>query len=107
VESERIVVAVDGGVAHVELVREAKLNAMDGAFFSELGKTFRRLGTEGEVRAILLSGRGKHFTAGLDLDYAAGQFAPRRIRAAAPKQGCGISSGCRMLSPRWPSAASR
>jgi enoyl-CoA hydratase/carnithine racemase len=76
VESERIVVAVDGGVAHVELVREAKLNAMDGAFFSELGKAFRRLGTEGEVRAILLSGRGKHFTAGLDLDYAAGQFAP-------------------------------
>jgi enoyl-CoA hydratase/carnithine racemase len=76
VESERIVVAVGGGVAHVEMVREAKLNAMDGAFFSELGKTFRRLGTEGQVRAILLSGRGKHFTAGLDLEYAAGQFGP-------------------------------
>ena len=75
-ESERIVVAIKDGVAQVELVREAKLNAMDGAFFSELGKTFRRLGTEGQVRAILLSGRGKHFTAGLDLEYAAGQFGP-------------------------------
>jgi enoyl-CoA hydratase/carnithine racemase len=76
VESERIVVAVEGGVAHVELAREAKLNAMDGAFFSKLGDTFRQLGSEREVRAILLSGRGKHFTAGLDLEYAAGQFGP-------------------------------
>ncbi len=76
VESKRIAVAVDGGVAHVELVREAKLNAMDEAFFSELGNTFRRLGTEQGVQAILLSGRGKHFTAGLDLEYAASQFGP-------------------------------
>jgi enoyl-CoA hydratase/carnithine racemase len=79
VESERIAVSVEehvAHVAHVELVREGKLNAMDGAFFSELGKTFRRLGSERDVRAVLLSSRGKHFTAGLDLQYAAGQFAP-------------------------------
>ncbi|HEX8442330.1 MAG TPA: crotonase/enoyl-CoA hydratase family protein [Allosphingosinicella sp.] len=75
-ESERIAVSVEDGVAHVELIREPKLNAMDGAFFSALGKTFRRLGSEGQVRATLLSGRGKHFTAGLDLEYAAGQFGP-------------------------------
>lgn len=75
-ESERIAVAIEAGVAHVELVREAKLNAMDGAFFTELGDTFRRLGTDGQVRAVLLSARGKHFTAGLDLQYAASQFGP-------------------------------
>jgi enoyl-CoA hydratase/carnithine racemase len=75
-ESERIRVAVEGGVAHVEFVREAKLNAMDGPFFGELGDTFRRLGADAQVRAVLLSARGKHFTAGLDLDYAAGQFGP-------------------------------
>jgi enoyl-CoA hydratase/carnithine racemase len=75
-ESERIAVSVEGGVAHVEFVREAKLNAMDGPFFGELGDTFRRLGADREVRAILLSARGKHFTAGLDLQYAASQFGP-------------------------------
>ncbi len=75
-ESERIAVAVEGGVAHVEFVRDAKLNAMDGPFFDALGNTFRRLGTDGQVRAVLLSARGRHFTAGLDLEYAAGQFAP-------------------------------
>jgi enoyl-CoA hydratase/carnithine racemase len=76
VESERIAVGVEDHVAHVELVRESKLNAMDGAFFSEMGDTFRRLGSDRAVRAVLLSGRGKHFTAGLDLQYAAGQFGP-------------------------------
>jgi enoyl-CoA hydratase/carnithine racemase len=76
VESERLAIEIDGGVAHVELIREAKLNAMDGALFSELGDAFRRLGADESVRAVLLSARGKHFTAGIDLEYAAGQFAP-------------------------------
>ena len=75
-ESERIAVSIEGGVAHVEFVREAKLNAMDGAFFGALGETFRRLGGDGKVRTVLLSARGKHFTAGLDLEYAATQFGP-------------------------------
>ena len=44
--------------------------------FAAIGDTFRALGRDPAVRAILLSGRGKHFTAGLDLDYASGQFAP-------------------------------
>jgi enoyl-CoA hydratase/carnithine racemase len=76
VESERIGVGVHASVAHVELVRESKLNAMDGDFFAELGETFRQLGRDRDVRAVLLSGRGRHFTAGLDLQYAAGQFGP-------------------------------
>ena len=75
-ESERIAVSIEGGVAHVEFVREAKLNAMDGPFFDALGKTFRRLGSDEAVRAVVVSARGKHFTAGIDLQYAAGQFAP-------------------------------
>lgn len=73
--SERIAVGIDGGVAHVELARPGKFNAMDEDMFAALGDTFRSLGRDPAVRAILLSGRGKHFTAGLDLEYAAAQFA--------------------------------
>ena len=76
--SERIVITRDGAVAHVEMARPDKLNAMDGDFFGELGDTFRSLGSDAGVRAILLSGQGRHFSAGLDLGWAAEQFAPSR-----------------------------
>ena len=75
-ESERISVVRDGSVAHVELAREGKFNAMDKAMFEAIGEAFRTLGADSSVRAILLSGRGRHFTAGLDLQYASSQFPP-------------------------------
>ncbi len=75
-ESERIAISHEGGVAHVELARSAKSNAMDHDSFAAIGETFRSLGTDPKVRAIVISGRGKHFTAGLDLQYAASQFQP-------------------------------
>ena len=74
--SERIGIGRDGGVAHVELAREGKFNAMDKEMFAAIGDAFRSLGADPSVRAILLSGRGRHFTAGLDLHYAASQFPP-------------------------------
>ncbi len=76
-ESERIAVAIADGIAHVELARPQKMNAMDHAFFAQLGDTFRRLGGDPAVRVVVLSAQGKHFTAGLDLAYAANQFAPQ------------------------------
>ena len=72
----RIEVAIEAGVAHVELARADKLNAMDGEMFAAIGDAFRRLGADPDVRAILLSGRGRHFSAGLDLEYAGSQFPP-------------------------------
>jgi enoyl-CoA hydratase len=74
--ADRIAVARRDGVAHVELAREDKFNAMDHGMFAAIGEAFRTLGADPSVRAILLSGRGKHFTAGLDLQYAASQFPP-------------------------------
>jgi enoyl-CoA hydratase/carnithine racemase len=74
--SDRVAVSCEGGVAHVELAREDRVNAMDGDMFAAIGDTLRSLGADPSVRAILLSGRGRHFTAGLDLQYAAGQFPP-------------------------------
>ena len=74
--SDRLSVTIDGGVAHVELARPDKSNAMDRDMFAAIGDTFRTLGRDPAVRAILLSGRGRHFTAGLDLEYAASQFRP-------------------------------
>ncbi len=74
-EAARIAVSQDGSVAHVELAGAERLNAMDGAFFAELTATFGALSADSGVRAILLSARGRHFSAGLDLGWAAAQFA--------------------------------
>ncbi|MBV9931958.1 MAG: enoyl-CoA hydratase/isomerase family protein [Alphaproteobacteria bacterium] len=73
---ERVAIERDGGVAHLALAREDKLNAMDGEMFAAIGEAFRTLGADPSVRCILLSARGRHFTAGLDLHYAGSQFAP-------------------------------
>lgn len=76
-EATRIACSVEGGIAHVELARPDKRNAMDHDFFAQLGDTFRRLGSDPGVRVVVLSARGKLFSAGLDLPYAASQFAPQ------------------------------
>jgi enoyl-CoA hydratase/carnithine racemase len=73
---DRIAIARDGGVAHVELARADRLNAMDKAMFEAIGDALRSLGADPSVRVVLLSARGRHFSAGLDLHYAGSQFAP-------------------------------
>lgn len=74
--SERVAISVEDNVAHIELARPDKFNAMDREMFAAIEDAFRSLGRDPAVRAILLSGRGKHFTAGLDLEYASRQFPP-------------------------------
>lgn len=73
-DSDRVKIGRAGGVAHIELAREDRLNAMDRAMFDSIGEAFRSLGADASVRAILLSARGRHFSAGLDLHYASSQF---------------------------------
>ena len=72
--TDRIAVELADNVAHVALARPDKFNAMDKEMFAAIGDTFRALGRDPAVRAILLSGQGRHFSAGLDLDYASKQF---------------------------------
>ncbi len=63
----RITVELKDGVADVRLVRADKMNALDDAMFSALIETGERLKTETGVRAIVLSGEGRAFCAGLDM----------------------------------------
>ncbi|KJX94982.1 enoyl-CoA hydratase/isomerase family protein [Zymoseptoria brevis] len=54
-------------VAHVELNRPKKYNAFSPAVFKSLGKVFDKLSLDPNIRCILLSGVGPHFSAGLDV----------------------------------------
>ncbi|MGB3014887.1 MAG: crotonase/enoyl-CoA hydratase family protein [Candidatus Nanopelagicales bacterium] len=54
-------------VAHVQLNRPDALNTMIPAFWTELPQLVGELSDSGEVRAIVISSTGKHFSAGMDL----------------------------------------
>jgi methylglutaconyl-CoA hydratase len=55
------------GIARVTLDRPDRHNAFDEALIEALTDTFKRLGQDPGVRAIILSGNGKSFCAGADL----------------------------------------
>jgi len=76
---------LDGGIAHVALNRPDKLNAMNNKFFTDLKACFEHLASLPSLRVVILSGNGKHFTAGLDLMEAASTIGntagdPSRVR---------------------------
>ena len=55
------------GIVTVTLNRPARKNAISPAMFGELRRTFRALGADGEVRAVVLTGAGGEFCSGADL----------------------------------------
>jgi enoyl-CoA hydratase/carnithine racemase len=74
--NDRVTLTLDAGVADVRLVRTDKMNALDNAMFEALVAAGERLKTEKGLRAVVLSGEGRAFCAGLDM----GNF--QRVEAA-------------------------
>jgi enoyl-CoA hydratase/carnithine racemase len=64
--AERVTVTKQNGVADVCLNRPEKLNALDTAMFEGLVSTGQALANDRTVRAVVLSGAGRAFCAGLD-----------------------------------------
>lgn len=81
---ERVSITISEGVADVRLVRADKMNALDQAMFEALVAATERLSKDKSVRAVVLSGEGRAFCAGLDM----GRFA-----AMKEKGGNGIPGG--------------
>jgi enoyl-CoA hydratase/carnithine racemase len=76
--SDRLSVSVENGVADVRLNRPEKMNALDPAMFDGLIEVGEALKTDPSVRAVVLSGEGRAFCAGLD-------FGSFQAMADAPK----------------------
>jgi len=71
---ESITVDVKDNVAQVTLVGPGKGNAMGPAFWAEMPEVFAKLDADRDVRAIVLTGSGKHFSYGLDLPAMGGSL---------------------------------
>ena len=63
---QRVTVTMDDGVADVRLNRPEKRNALDPAMFAGLITAGEQLKSEPGLRAVVLSGEGPDFCAGLD-----------------------------------------
>ena len=81
-EQQRVhITQLPHGVAHVQLVREDKLNAVDPDMLTALTAAIAALQVQPGLRAIVVSGKGRAFSAGYD-------FASfKRMRDAAAPGG--------------------
>ncbi len=64
--TERVSCTITDGVADVRLNRADKMNALDGEMFAALAETGEALKHDRSLRAVVLSGEGRAFCAGLD-----------------------------------------
>jgi methylglutaconyl-CoA hydratase len=77
---------VDGrGVAQVVLNRPERNNAYDGALIQALLATLDALAATRGLRAVVISGRGRHFQAGADLKWITA------VRAASREENIALS----------------
>jgi enoyl-CoA hydratase/carnithine racemase len=100
-EYEEIDYEVADGVAIVALNRPSNLNAFTASMVGEVLSAIDAVDGDDDVRAMILTGRGRAFSAGADLSAGAQTFdyddersgdaigAERVAETAAPRDGCG------------------
>jgi len=77
-----LIVSVDAGVQRLTLNRPEKLNAFNPELLAALGTALEQAEHDPEIRALLITGAGRGFCAGADLDQ-------RDVRADAPPMDLG------------------
>ena len=80
---QRVTVTVADGVADVRLNRPEKRNALDPAMFAALVAAGEELAARPGLRAVVLSGEGPDFCAGLDFGSFQAMREGRRLSATA------------------------
>jgi enoyl-CoA hydratase len=83
--SEVLTCSIDDGVATVMLDRPEKRNALGPAFWRDLPRLFDALDGDDDVRCIVLTAAGPHFTVGLDLS----SFGAQGLESGASQDAVG------------------
>lgn len=83
IPSDRVTIQIAEGVAEVTLNRPDKLNALDPAMFEAIIAASERLSSVPGLRAVVLTGAGRGFCAGLDKE----TFASIAAGSARPTLG--------------------
>ena len=86
VVDNRVTIDIVDGIADVRMNRADKRNALDNAMFTSLAAAGEYLKTNSEIRAVVLSGDGASFCAGLD-------FGSFQVMAEGPKSDGNVNAG--------------
>ena len=87
VTEDRVTISIEGGIADVRMNRADKRNALDNAMFTSLAAAGEYLKTLPDLRAVVLSGDGASFCAGLDF----GSF--QAMAQGSSGQGGSVNAG--------------
>jgi enoyl-CoA hydratase len=69
---------VEAHIAHLQLNQPERLNTMNPGFWRDLDAALAHVSTNGDIRVLLISSSGKHFSAGMALEtFANPDFAPQ------------------------------
>jgi len=92
--SDRVSISIDAnGVADVRLNRPDKMNACDPAMFAALDAAGREVASNPSVRAVVLSGEGRAFCAGLDMASFGKMAEPRESGGGSKSADSGSDGG--------------
>lgn len=85
-DADSVLLEVADGVAVVTLNRPDRLNAMTQTMGERLDRIYARLGSDPEVRVVVITGAGRGFCAGADMERLAGLAAdgPVGLSSRAP-----------------------
>jgi 2-(1,2-epoxy-1,2-dihydrophenyl)acetyl-CoA isomerase len=97
---DQLIVDVDGAVATVRMNNPDKLNALSEPLTRSLLEAMESLGADSSVRAIVLTGEGRGFSAGADL----GALQEPYIRGERPKLSEFLRAGYHRLIPLFAGA---
>jgi enoyl-CoA hydratase/carnithine racemase len=90
-DSSTVACTVEDGIAHVRLARPDKLNALTLQTLDDLVATARLLRRDKSLRAVVISGEGDAFCAGLDFGHVLRQPA-RIVTAFVPRPWRGTNT---------------
>jgi len=65
---DNIIVETSGHIANIRLNRPEKLNALNHALMQDLADAGKWVNANPDIRCVVLSGEGRSFSAGLDMD---------------------------------------
>jgi enoyl-CoA hydratase/carnithine racemase len=80
-ETKALATSLEDGILLVEMNRPERRNALDEALQVELLRVFEETSTGGEVRGVIVTGRGEAFSAGGDLSRFEKDWNPAEFRA--------------------------
>ena len=66
--ASRISLTIDGTIGQLRIARPEKLNALDVAMLDDLATRCREIEHHDDIRVVVLSGKGKAFSAGGDIE---------------------------------------